>query len=489
MSSVTEDILIRVKSSFDGSGLDTARGKFNTLKAGVGVALSAMGAQMLGFTETCVNSAIQAEAGWNSYTSALARVGGTAGRSIGEIKSEVRGLADTLGRSTGDIRQAETDFMNYGVSVQEAMKGASAVSALAAAKNMDYASSEQTIMSALKGRGMQLKVLGIDIKDYKDATSGAIDTTRLFNDILAKYGSSQAAYSKSALANQQRLNNSLASFKTAVGTALVPILEAVTPLIVQFANALANNKGLTTFVALSMSVVGVLSLLSGPIALIESLTGATWLLTAAQTALNIVMSLNPYVLIAMAIIALIAVIVIAYYKVDWFRNGVNALGQKLLEIGQIIYNVFASIPGIISSMIGGAIASATAVGQGIYNGVMNFVNGIISGIRNAFSRIASAIAGFAGSVYNAAKRIGVSIWNGIKAGAGAVGNWISSVLGGAGGPEAGLTYNRNITTPSNPPVNRNTTHNKTIIANMTFDTRNLTTYEAKQVVIGALEDL
>ena len=489
MSSISEDILIRVKSFFDGSGLDTARTKFNGLKAGVGVALSAMGAQMLSFTETCVSSAIQAEAGWNSYTTALERVGGVAGRNIGEIKSEVRGLADTLGRSTGDIRRAATDFMNYGASAREAMRGASAVSALAAAKNMDYASSEQIVMSALKGRGGQLKSLGLDIKNYKDATSGAVDTTRLFNDILSRFGSAQDAYSRSALANQERLNNSLNSFKTALGTALVPILEAVTPLIIQFANALADNKGLATFVALAMSVVGVLSLLSGPIALIESLTGATWLLTAAQTALNLVMSLNPYMLVTLALIALVAIVVTAYYKVDWFREGVNALGQKLLEITQIVYTVFASIPGIISSMIGAAISSATSLGQGIYNGVISFVNNLIPGIRNAFSHIASTIKSFAGTVYNAARNIGASIWNGIKAGAGAVGNWITSVLGGAGGLEAGLTYNRNLTTPSNPPVNKTTNTSKTIIANMTFDTRNLSTYEAKQVVIGALEDL
>ena len=608
MSSIIEDILIQVKSTFDGSGIDQGTSKFNVFKAAAGAAITAAGAQMLNFSKTCVNSAIQAEAGWNSYTTALERVGGTAGRNIGEVKSEVTSLASTLGRATGDVRQAATDFMNYGVSANEAMKGASAVSAIAAAKNMDYASSEQIVMSALKGRGAQLKTLGIDIDNYKDATTGAIDTTRLFADIQSKYGDSQAKYSKSAAANQQRLTNSMNAFKTAVGTALVPILQAVTPLIVQFANALAGNQWLTGIVAVVISLGGALSVLSGPIMALQALFGseifmsfatklkeigsaavqagaklagmaksgvetglttlkntlstvktaaidagkalldvgkkavqagasaaasaakwlaqkaaliasrlatvaqtiATYAMTAAQTALNFVMSLNPITLVVMAIIALVAILVIAYYKVDWFRNGVNQLGQYLLQLAQTVYTVFSSIPGIIAGFIGSAVASAIAVGVGIYNGIMNYVNNIISGITSVFSNIASTISNFASTVYNSAISIGSNIVNGIIDGLGALGSWFSSLFGiGAGGPEAGLTYSgaggpdagatytgnqnvNNIRTASNgnPSVSKTTNNqSKTVIANMTFDTRNLSTYEAKQVVIGALESL
>lgn len=606
MSSIVEDILIAIKTKFDSSGIDSASSKFQVFKAAAGAAVTAAGAQMLSFSKTCVDSAIQAEAGWNSYTTALERVGGTAGRNMSEVKSEITSLASELGRATGDVRQATTDFMNYGVSASEAMKGASAVSAIAAAKNMDYASSEQIVMSALKGRGAQLKTLGIDIDKYKDATTGAIDTTRLFADIQTKFGSSQAKYSKSAAANQQRLTNSMNAFKTAVGTALVPILQAVTPLIVQFANALSGNSWLTTIVAGVITLGGALSVLSGPIMTLQALFGsevfigfasklkgigsaavsagsklagmaktganngltvlrttlttvktaavdagkalatlaskavqagasaassaakwlvqkaallaskvatvaqtiATWAMTTAQQALNLVMSLNPITLVVMAIIALVAILVVAYMKVDWFRNGVNLLGQYLLQLAQTVYTVFASIPSAISSFIGAAVSAAVSVGVGIYNGIMNYINNIISGITSVFSNIASTISNFASTVYNSAVSIGSNIINGIISGLGGLGSWFASLFGigaggpdagatfqGAGGPDAGATGNQsmnNLHTAStgNPSVNKTTNNRtKTVIANMTFDTRNLSTYEAKQVVIGALESL
>lgn len=669
MSSVREDILLRVHMDDNDTkrGVESIKGRFNTLKAGVGVAMTAMGAQMLQLSKNCVDSAISAEAGWNSYTTALERVGGVAGRNIGEIKSEVSGLASTLGRSTADVRQAETDFMNYGVSAQTAMRGVSAVSAIAAAKNMDYASSEQIVMSALKGRAGQLKTLGINIDKYKDATTGAIDTTRLFNDIMSKYGSSQEKYSKSAQANQQRLTNSMNSFKTAVGTALVPILEAVTPLIVAFANALASSPELSTTVAYITLFGGALAAIQGPLMTIQTIantgvfgklfsgiekgagaiskvegklnkflnqikilqdyrafkerpdmfsnpfmdkidvfkqklidlktrivetgqklasmvksgtitglntlknalitlktelinigskalsagralltlgknaliaganalksaamwlvekvqliasTVATYAMTVAQTALNIVMSLNPVTLIVIALISLVAILVVAYYKVDWFREGINQLGQYLLQLVQTVYSVFTSIPTIIGSMVASAIASSMLVGQGIYNGIMGFVNNIISGIRNVFSQIYNTITGFASSVYTAAVQIGQNIWKGIVSGLGALGQFASSLVGmvvggaggydagltytgGAGGPDAGLTYTGNQTVKhfhtlqtGNPSVNKTTNNsNRTIVLQegaLTVDARNLTVQEGKQLITSVFESI
>lgn len=49
-------------------------------------------------------------------------------------------------------------------------------------------------------------------------------------------------------------------------------------------------------------------------------TAGTWLLNAAQTALNLVMSMNPISLIIIAITALIAAFVLLWNKCEWFRN-------------------------------------------------------------------------------------------------------------------------------------------------------------------------
>ena len=64
---------------------------------------------------------------------------------------------------------------------------------------------------------------------------------------------------------------------------------------------------------------------------------ADWLLAAAQGVLNAIMSMNPIVLVVIALIALAAALIWAYQNVDWFREMVDNAFASLVQIGQIIY--------------------------------------------------------------------------------------------------------------------------------------------------------
>ena len=66
----------------------------------------------------------------------------------------------------------------------------------------------------------------------------------------------------------------------------------------------------------------IVGLLTGKVTLAEIATG---LWSKAQGVLNAIMSANPIALVVMAIGALIAIVVVAYNKCDWFRNAVNAM--------------------------------------------------------------------------------------------------------------------------------------------------------------------
>lgn len=61
----------------------------------------------------------------------------------------------------------------------------------------------------------------------------------------------------------------------------------------------------------------------GYILLLYGIILATKLWTIAMAALNFVMTANPFVLLTMAILAIIAVVIYAYKRFDWFRNAVN----------------------------------------------------------------------------------------------------------------------------------------------------------------------
>ena len=68
---------------------------------------------------------------------------------------------------------------------------------------------------------------------------------------------------------------------------------------------------------------------------------ADWLLAGAQAVLNAIMSMNPIVLVVIALIALAAALIWAYQNVDWFREMVDGAWASLVQLGQYIYGLVA----------------------------------------------------------------------------------------------------------------------------------------------------
>lgn len=68
---------------------------------------------------------------------------------------------------------------------------------------------------------------------------------------------------------------------------------------------------------------------------------ADYLLAGAQAVLNFVMSMNPIILVVLALVALIAALVWAYYNVDWFREMVDNAWASLVQFAQYIYGIVA----------------------------------------------------------------------------------------------------------------------------------------------------
>ena len=68
---------------------------------------------------------------------------------------------------------------------------------------------------------------------------------------------------------------------------------------------------------------------------------ADWLLSGAQAVLNAVMDANPVVIVVLALVALAAALVWAYYNVDWFREMVDNAWASLVQFGQYIYGVIS----------------------------------------------------------------------------------------------------------------------------------------------------
>lgn len=140
-------------------------------------------------------------------------------------------------------------------------------------------------------------------------------------------------------------------------------------------------RPLMIFLAGIMLALGVNFLIAnaGAIALSISmgiLNGVIWLVTAATTAWNLVMSMNPISLVILAISALIAIVVALWYKFDWFRGGVMGVWSVLKGLGDMIKDyvinrikdLMRAISGVgeaMAALKNGDFSKAFDIGKGI----------------------------------------------------------------------------------------------------------------------------
>ena len=120
-------------------------------------------------------------------------------------------------------------------------------------------------------------------------------------------------------------------------------------------------------------------------------TIATNAMATAQSALNLIMSMNPITLIIIAIVALIAIIVTLWNKCEWFREGVMT----------------------VINAIWGAIQSVGSFIMGVFQNVFNFVSGIFTSLWNVIQTVVNTIVSIFSTAWNIIKSVATTVWNGI----------------------------------------------------------------------------
>jgi hypothetical protein len=121
------------------------------------------------------------------------------------------------------------------------------------------------------------------------------------------------------------LKNSIGETSESIGAALLPVVEAVLPILNKFASWAQDNPKAFLAIAAAIGVVA-----------------------ASIVAVNVAMALNPFVLVAAGVAALVAGLVVAYNKFEWFRTGVNAIINSVLGVFETLVNGFImAINGII----------------------------------------------------------------------------------------------------------------------------------------------
>ncbi|MDT2895515.1 phage tail tape measure protein [Lactococcus lactis] len=214
-------------------------------------------------------------------------------------------------------------------------------------------------------------------------------------------------------ATYQSAMNNLMTASGEIGQVIAPYIQkgadAVKAFAQWFKSLDGDTKNWIVTIALLIAAVGPLLVVFGTL-----MGSVTKIYKGVKTLkdifglLNSTLLTNPYVLAIAAIALLVAAFVLAYQKVKWFRDGVNAFVGGIKDI---FVQGFNFISGFLGGVFGGIeqnFSNFLEAGKRIFNGLIDFVTGVFSGdwekawkgVTEIFGGIFDGIAAFAKAPIN-----------------------------------------------------------------------------------------
>ena len=316
---------------------------------------------------------------------------GARARDVSSVENWISKMTLATGVADDELRPA------LGTLVRATHNTAEAQNILQVAMDASAATGKplETISLALaKAQGGNVTALGKLGIATKDAHGKTLSFAQVMVNMQKTFSGSQAAATDSFSGRVQVMKNAFNEATESVGYGLLPIMTklatfatgTLVPAITATANWFQANAAWVTPLAIGLgSVIAAVLLGSKAMALFRA-AQESWLIvqklaTAAQWLWNAAMSANPIGLVVLAVVGLIAAVVLAYRKVGWFRDGVQAAFHGVVAAGQWIWDMFKKIPGWIGSAlstVGGIILAPFRAGFNLVSDVWNKTLGKIS---------------------------------------------------------------------------------------------------------------
>jgi hypothetical protein len=315
-------INIPIISEFDGKGIKKAIAQFKQLettgeKAQFAIKKAAVpAAAALGGLAIALGDATRAAMEDQQEQAALAltlrNVTGAGAAQTAQVEKQISAMSRASGVADSDYRKALEALVRGTKNVGIAMNDMNLVMDISTATGMDSASVADALAKAYQGNFKALRSLSPEMSTMiKEGAS----LNEVMDVLGGTFGGATANSAETAAGKMKIFKNSIGETKESIGAALLPVLEAVLPVLNQFAAWAQDNP--KAFLAIA---------------------GAIGLVAAAIVATNIAMALNPFALIAAGVALLVAALVIAYNKFDWFKTGVNAIINGILGAFESVVN-------------------------------------------------------------------------------------------------------------------------------------------------------
>jgi hypothetical protein len=333
---------IPIISSFDNKGIKSAVNEFKNLegaskkaqfaikKAAVPatLALAGLGAALFDATK----GAMEDEAAQALLASTLKKTTGATDAQIKANEDWISTQGTLLGVTDTELRPVLARLSKATGSVTKAQELATAAMDIAASTGKPLATVTASLEKAYGGNMTALAKLSPELRQMiKDGAT--------FEEVMAAMakttGGAATTAANTAQGQFKRLGVALDETKESIGAALLPAIEAVLPYLTKFGDWASKHPGILLAVGAAIATIA-----------------------AAIVAVNIAMALNPFSLIAIAVVGLGALLVTAYKKFEPFRNIVDdVFGGMKYWINNVTIPAFQTLFTVVKTIFNG-IASA-----------------------------------------------------------------------------------------------------------------------------------
>ena len=413
-------IVIPIITDFNASGINKANKAFGQLETNgqraafavrkaalpAGIALVALAAGAI----DAANAAMQDQAAQDQLTRSLDKTTGATDGAIASVDAfitstsnltavaddELRPALATLARGTGDLAQA-----------QDGLKIALDISA---ATGKPLATVSAALSKAYAGNATALGKLDPHVKAMIKNGASADEVIAAMS---SRFKGDAAASADTAAGRMKALGIAVDETKESIGAALMPIVEAILPVLQRFGKWAQEHS--TVFVVLA-GIVGGLAL---------AIMGANVAMT--------ILALNPVVLTIMAIVGAVALLtagfILAYKKSETFRNIVDGVFAAVKGYVELVVNYLKGPLMAAWDIVSGAIDAISALIRGdfgaAWEGLKTMIGGVVEWIKTTLLALPLLILGYAID-------IGKSIVNGIVSGVTGLGGFIWDKISGIG---------------------------------------------------------
>ena len=411
-------IVIPIITDFNGSGINKATKSFQQLetngqraafavkKAAVpaGVALVALAAGAI----DAANAAMQDQAAQDQLTRSLDKTTTASDAAIKSVDSwitstsnatavaddELRPALATLARGTGDLAKA-----------QDGLKIALDVSA---ATGRPLATVSKALSAAYAGNATALGKLDPHVKAMIKNGASADEVIAAMS---TRFKGDAAASADTAAGRMKGLGIAIDETKESIGAALMPIVNAVLPLLQRFGKWAQENS--TVFVVFAGVIAGVAAAIVG-----------------TNIALAI-LALNPVVLTILAIVAAVALLALGF-KLLWdrsqtFQDVLKGVWEAVQGYIEVVVDYLKGPVMAAWDIISGAIDAISALIRGdfgaAWEGLKTAIGGVVEWIKTTILALPILLLGYA-------KDIGIAIVNGIVNGVATLGETTWNAISG-----------------------------------------------------------